>query len=107
MSDGTFDYSQGFEAAEATGNVRLGKLESMYEELFAEVIEDGVITTDERKQLDRMADSLGVSCTIESYQDRIEALPGSDFVLLLPVIRPGGQRGARAAGDVEFLHLDR
>ncbi len=60
MSDGTFDYSQGFEAAEATGNVRLGKLESMYEELFAEVIEDGVITTEERKQLDRMADSLGL-----------------------------------------------
>src|SRR5256885_1366331 len=60
MNDQTFDVSQGFEPAEASGNVRLGKLEAMYEELFAEVIEDGIITTEERKQLDRMADSLGL-----------------------------------------------
>ena len=55
-----FVYSQGFEAGETAGNMRLGKLEAMYEELFAEVIEDGIITTEERKQLDRMADSLGL-----------------------------------------------
>lgn len=32
----------------------------MDEELYAEVIEDGVITQDERNQLDKMADSLGL-----------------------------------------------
>ena len=56
----TFEHQAGFEAGEVSGNVRLGKLEAMYEELFAEVIEDGVITADERKQLDKMADSLGL-----------------------------------------------
>jgi hypothetical protein len=45
---------------EPAGNVRLGKLEAMYEELFAEVIEDGIITIEERQQLDKMADSLGL-----------------------------------------------
>jgi len=43
-----------------SGNVQLGRLESYYEELFAEVIEDGVITAEERARLDRMADSLGL-----------------------------------------------
>src|SRR5882672_10648584 len=56
----SFQYGQGFEHGEVSGNLRLGKLESYYEELFAEVIEDGVITTEERARLDRMADSLGL-----------------------------------------------
>jgi hypothetical protein len=62
MSEGTpsFEYGQGFEHGEVTGNLRLGKLESYYEELFAEVIEDGVITQEERARLDRMADNLGL-----------------------------------------------
>jgi hypothetical protein len=61
MSDASmFRHSEGFERGEVTGNVRLGKLEAMYEELFAEVIEDGVITQDERNQLDKMADNLGL-----------------------------------------------
>jgi hypothetical protein len=60
MDDATFEHSQRFELGEVTGNVRLGKLEAMYEELFAEVIEDGIITQDERNQLDKMADSLGL-----------------------------------------------
>ncbi len=60
MDDATFEHGQRFELGEVTGNVRLGKLEAMYEELFAEVIEDGVITQDERNQLDKMADSLGL-----------------------------------------------
>lgn len=61
MSDESmFQHSDGFERGEVAGNVRLGKLEAMYEELFAEVIEDGVITQDERNQLDKMADNLGL-----------------------------------------------
>ena len=46
-----FEHSQRFELGEVTGNVRLGKLEAMYEELFAEVIEDGVITQEEMDAL--------------------------------------------------------
>jgi hypothetical protein len=59
-ADRTFEHSQRFEPGELAGNVRLGKLEAMYEELFAEVIEDGIITQEERAQLDKMADSLGL-----------------------------------------------
>ena len=60
MSDENFEHRVSFEPGELAANVRLGKLEMMYEELFAEVIEDGIITQEERAQLDRMADSLGL-----------------------------------------------
>lgn len=60
MSDVTFEHGRHFELGEISGNVRLGKLEAMYEELFAEVIDDGVITQQERSQLDKMADNLGL-----------------------------------------------
>jgi hypothetical protein len=49
-----------FEQGEITGNVRLGKFEAQYEELFAEALEDGVITEEERVRLDRAASSLGL-----------------------------------------------
>lgn len=61
MSDANaFEHAAGFERGEVTGNLRLGKLEACYEELFADVIEDGVITLEERAQLDKMADKLGL-----------------------------------------------
>jgi uncharacterized coiled-coil protein SlyX len=63
MSDATFEHHASFERVQPEGNVRLGKLEAMYEELFAEVIEDGVITVEERQKLDKMADSLGLDRT--------------------------------------------
>jgi len=56
----TFTHDTGFEVGEIAGNLRHGKLEAMYEELFAEVIEDGIITQEERNQLDKMADNLGL-----------------------------------------------
>jgi len=56
----SFQHHTAFEAGEVSGNVRHGKLEGMYEELFAEVIEDGVITQEERDRLDKMADNLGL-----------------------------------------------
>ncbi len=40
--------------------MRLGRLEAQYEELFSEVIEDGVITAEERARLERAADALGL-----------------------------------------------
>ena len=62
MSEQTspFEHSSSFEAGELTSAVRLGRFEAHYEELFAEVIEDGVITAEERAQLDRTAESLGL-----------------------------------------------
>jgi hypothetical protein len=60
QGEAMFEQAPGFEAGEVSGNVQLGRLEGYYEELFAEVIEDGVITSEERARLDRMADSLGL-----------------------------------------------
>src|ERR1041385_7396211 len=69
-----FEYGKGFEAGEASGGLRLGKLEGYYEELFAEVIEDGVITTEERARLDRMADSLGLDrARLRKLEEALEA----------------------------------
>jgi hypothetical protein len=57
--DGGFEHQAGFERAEV-GGLTLGPLESQYEELFAEVLEDGVITSEERERLEKAADNLGL-----------------------------------------------
>jgi hypothetical protein len=60
FQDISFDHHDGFEQGELSGQVRLGKFEEHYEELFAEVIEDGVITLEERTRLNKAADALGL-----------------------------------------------
>lgn len=60
IAPGTFEHQAGFDAGETHGGIRLGKFEAMYEELFAEVIEDGIITVEERERLDKAADSMGL-----------------------------------------------
>ena len=62
MSDFSFEHQQGFTPGELAGQVHLGKHQAHYEELFAEVIEDGVITPEERARLNRAADALGLDC---------------------------------------------
>ncbi len=70
----SFDHAQGFERGELSGNLRLGRLEALYEELFAEVIEDGVITLEERSQLDKMADQLGLDrMRLRKLEDALQA----------------------------------
>ncbi|MGH7126798.1 MAG: hypothetical protein ACREFI_20645, partial [Stellaceae bacterium] len=54
-----FEHAEGFARSEA-GGLTLGPLETQYEELFAEVLEDGVITSDERIRLEKAADNLGL-----------------------------------------------
>lgn len=56
----SFEHEATFERGETSGQLKLGKFELQYEELFAEVIEDGVITTDERARLDTVADNFGL-----------------------------------------------
>jgi hypothetical protein len=60
MAEEQFEHQQGFARSTDEANVRLGRFELMYEELFSEVIEDGVITPDERKRLETMADNFGL-----------------------------------------------
>src|SRR5438445_12433430 len=56
----SFEHEGTFAKGELTGNLKLGKFEVHYEEIFAEVIEDGVITIEERARLDKAADALGL-----------------------------------------------
>lgn len=60
IAPGTFEHAAGFDAGETHGGIRLGKFEAMYEELFAEVIEDGIITVEERERLDKAAVAMGL-----------------------------------------------
>jgi hypothetical protein len=60
MTTQEFEHESTFDKGQLSGQVMLGKFELRYEELFAEVIEDGVITVEERTRLDKAADSLGL-----------------------------------------------
>jgi hypothetical protein len=66
--DVSFEHTSSFEPGEIAGGVGLGKFEAMYSELFTEVIDDGVITAEERAQLERTATALGLD------RDRLRAL---------------------------------
>jgi len=56
----TFEHAQAFVPGEISGALGLGPLEQQYEELFADVLADGIITTEERERLDRAADNMGL-----------------------------------------------
>lgn len=60
QGEALFQHAGNYEQGEISGNVRLGKFEAHYEELFAEALEDGVITSEERARLERAADSFGL-----------------------------------------------
>ena len=55
-----FEHSASFDAGQVGGHVHVGRFEAAYEQLFAEVLEDGVITADERQRLERAASELGL-----------------------------------------------
>jgi hypothetical protein len=57
---GGFEHGSGFSRGEISGGLSLGPLETQYQELFAEVLEDGIITSEERAKLERAADNLGL-----------------------------------------------
>ena len=58
--EGGFEFGAGFTPGEVSGGLGLGPLEEQYEELFAEALEDGVITAEERARLEKAADNLGL-----------------------------------------------
>ena len=65
MAQGTtggwaFEHAAGFQAGEISGNLQLDAYEEIYQKLFAEVLEDGVITAEERARLEKAAASLGL-----------------------------------------------
>jgi hypothetical protein len=70
----SFEHAEGFEQGELAGHVTLGKFEAHYEEIFAEVIEDGVITPEERARLHKAADALGLDrVRLRSLEEALQA----------------------------------
>src|SRR5262245_22213482 len=57
---GGFEHGSDFSQGEVSGGLSLGPLETSYQELFAEVLEDGIITSEERAKLEKAADNLGL-----------------------------------------------
>jgi hypothetical protein len=60
LGPAVFQHATGFAASEVSGGFGLGPLELQYEALFAEALEDGVITADERVRLEKAAENLGL-----------------------------------------------
>jgi hypothetical protein len=56
----SFECAEGFTPEQVVSSLGLGPLEQNYEELFAIVLEDGVITPEERAQLSQAAERLGL-----------------------------------------------
>ncbi len=70
----SFEHAEDFEQGELAGQVTLGKFEAHYEEIFAEVIEDGVITPEERARLHKAADALGLDrVRLRSLEEALQA----------------------------------
>lgn len=109
-----FEHAATFEAGELSGHVQVDKYEAYYEQLFAEVLEDGVITADERVELERAASALGLDperlrrleqALLASYEARHkvrvreEIAPGDE-------LRPS-LRGTDAERDAYIATLER
>ena len=58
---GGFELSRGFDKGAGAGALDLGPLGAHYRELFADALEDGVITSEERERLNKAADNLGMN----------------------------------------------
>lgn len=74
MQDFSFEHDQAFARGEVSDSLKLGKHQAHYEEIFAEIIEDGVITPEERTRLNRVADSLGLDrANLRRLEDALQA----------------------------------
>lgn len=70
MSD--FEHDESFQAAETSGALDLNRFEGVYQQLFSEALEDGVITEEERGRLQRAADELGLDPgRLDSLEDAL------------------------------------
>ena len=107
-----FELGDQFSPGELSGGLGLGPLEMQYEDLFAEVLEDGVITQDERARLEKAADNLGLDrsrllrleqAMVEAYQQRHRVRIVEHFEEPLPSLEPIDVRAAGDAGREMLL----
>jgi hypothetical protein len=60
-STSSFELGRGFDQGTTSGALELGPFAASYAQLFADALQDGVITATEREQLDQAASELGMS----------------------------------------------
>jgi hypothetical protein len=115
--DHDFEHGSSFEQGELGGGVRIDRFEAHYEQLFSEVIQDGVITSDERARLDEAAQSLGLDggrlrqlerALEAAYQARHrvivrEADPDEERASLRPIEPANDPRTRALERRIEFL----
>jgi len=74
VSEPVFEHDAAFRQGELSGNLELGEVEARYEQLFAEAIEDGIITTEERTRLAEAAESMGLDARkLEQLEQAMQA----------------------------------
>lgn len=67
-----FEHDAGFQAAESLGDLDLNRFEGVYQQLYSEALEDGVITEEERARLARAAEELGLDPSrLSSLEDAL------------------------------------
>lgn len=70
----SFSLGDDFQAATPTGGLTLGPMEIQYQELFAEALEDGVITVEERARLEKVARNMGLDLSrLERLEEAMTA----------------------------------
>lgn len=107
-----FELREEFRHSQVFGNLGLGPLETQYEEIFAEVLEDGVITQDERARLDKAADNLGLDrgrlyrleqAMVAAYQQRHHVKIVEHFEEPAASLQPIDLQAAGGAGHEMLL----
>jgi hypothetical protein len=92
-----FAHHAEFAAGEVAGGFGLGPLEAQYEELFAEVLEDGIITAEERARLEKAAANLGIDrqrllrleqAMVAAYQTRHHVRIIEEYEEAVPSLAP-------------------
>lgn len=116
-SNGDFRHNEQFAAGEVIETWGLGAHEQHYEELFAEVLADGVITPEERVRLDRAADSLGLdrarlmrleAAMLDAYRARHDIEVIEHYQKPAPSLIPDGfQADGNAAHSVLLREVER
>jgi hypothetical protein len=109
---GGFEHSPGFVAAQASGTLGLGPLETQYEALFADALTDGVITAEERVRLEKAAGNLGLSrarladleqVMVSAFQARHRVRVAEHYEEAAPSLSPFRVEAAGDAGRALLL----
>jgi hypothetical protein len=107
-----FELGSTFRPTEASGHLQLDRYEAAYQDLFNEVLEDGVITEEERGRLDRAAERLGLDrARLDALENAVrgayEAHHGQSVLDASRMFAPRSTLAAPAPDFVPTVHPPR